>query len=129
MVIGNARGWAKGVSLWNLALDENHGPHLGGCGNCRGVVTINSTTGAVTRNPEYYALAHASLFVRPGAVRIASSTTNGLESVAFRNADDRSTALIVLNTTTSPSQFAVRAGGMSFTTSLPAGAVATLTWK
>ncbi len=34
MVIGNARGWAKGVALWNLALDENHGPHLGGCANC-----------------------------------------------------------------------------------------------
>ncbi|MFN2602195.1 MAG: glycoside hydrolase family 30 beta sandwich domain-containing protein [Gemmatimonadaceae bacterium] len=129
MVIGNARGWAKGVSLWNLALDENHGPHLGGCGNCRGVVTINSVTAAVTRNPEYYALAHASRFVRPGAVRIASSAPNGFETVAFRNADDRSTALIVLNTSTSASQFAIREAGMSFTTFLPARAVATFTWK
>jgi glucosylceramidase len=129
MVIGNARGWAKGVSLWNLALDEDHGPHLGGCGNCRGVVTINSTSGAVTRNPEYYALGHASRFVRAGAVRIASSAPSGLETVAFRNADDQSTALIVLNTTTSPSQFAVRAGAMSFNASLPAAAVATFTWK
>lgn len=129
MIIGNARGWSRGVALWNLALDENHGPHLGGCGNCRGVVTINSMTGAVTRNPEYYALAHASRFVRPGAVRIASSASNGLETVAFRNADDQSKALIVLNTTTSPSQFAVRTSAMSFTTSLPGGAVATFTWK
>jgi glucosylceramidase len=30
MVIGNARGWAEGVALWNLALDEKYGPHLGG---------------------------------------------------------------------------------------------------
>jgi len=129
MVIGNARGWAKGVALWNLALDENYGPHKGGCGDCRGVVTIHSATGEIARNPEYYALAHASRFVRPGAVRIASSAPNGFETVAFRNANHGSTALIVLNTTTSASQFAVRVGEMSFTTPLPAGAVATFTWK
>jgi glucosylceramidase len=129
MVIGNARGWAKGVALWNLALDEKHGPHLGGCGDCRGVVTINSTTGEITRNPEYYALAHASRFVRPGAMRIESSAPSGFETVAFRNADDRSTVLIVLNTKSTPGQFVVRDGERSFTTSLPGGAVATFTWK
>jgi glucosylceramidase len=129
MVIGNARGWAKGVALWNLALDENYGPHKGGCGNCRGVVTIHSATGEITRNPEYYALAHASRFVRPGAVRIGSSAPNGFETVAFRNADHRSTALIVLNTTKSARQLAVRVGELSFTTSLPGGAVATFIWK
>jgi len=129
MVIGNARGWAKGVALWNLALDENHGPHLGGCGDCRGVVTINSVTGEVMRNPEYYALGHASRFVRPGAVRIESSQSAGLETVAFRNADDGSIVLIVLNSTPAQSRFAVRSGKNSFTASLPAGAVATYSWK
>ena len=129
MVIGNARGWAKGVALWNVALDEKHGPHLGGCGDCRGVVTINSTTGEITRNPEYYALAHASRFVRPGAVRVESSAPDGFETLAFRNADDRSTALIVLNTRPTPSQVAVRVGQSSFITSVPGGAVATFTWK
>jgi O-glycosyl hydrolase len=129
MVIGNARGWAKGVALWNLALDENYGPHLGGCGDCRGVVTINSVTGEITRNPEYYALAHASRFVRPGAVRIESSAPNGLETVAFRNPNRGSTVLIVLNPTTSHRVFVVQAGETAFTTSLPAGAVATYIWK
>jgi glucosylceramidase len=129
MLIGNARGWAKGVALWNLALDESYGPHTGGCANCRGVVTINSVTGEITRNPEYYALAHASRFVRPGAVRVGSSGPNGLETVAFRNSDGGSTALIVLNTTTSATRFAVRIGEMSFTSSLPAGAVTTFTWN
>ena len=89
----------------------------------------HSATGEITRNPEYYALAHASRFVRPGAVRIESSAPNGFETVAFRNADDRSTALIVLNTKTTPSQLVVRVGQLSFTTSLPGGAVATFTWK
>jgi O-Glycosyl hydrolase len=60
LIINSTRNWAKGVLFWNLALDENSGPHLGGCADCRGVVTIGSTTGSVTRNVEYYALAHAS---------------------------------------------------------------------
>ena len=129
LIIGSVRGWARGVALWNLALDANGGPHLGGCGNCRGVLTIDSATGGVTRNVEYYALAHASRFVRPGARRIASSTNvGGLQSVAFRNTDDGSKVLIVLNTGASDAPFAIHTGGKAITYTLPAGAVATLTW-
>jgi glucosylceramidase len=129
LVIGTTRGWAKGVALWNLALDENGGPHLGGCGNCRGVITINSATGAVTRNVEYYALAHASQFVRPGAHRIGSSTNvSGLQTVAFRNADDGSRVLIVLNTAASEVSFGIHTGGNSILYALPAGAVVTFRW-
>jgi glucosylceramidase len=130
LIIGSTRGWAKGIALWNLALDENAGPHLGGCGNCRGVITINSATGAVTRNVEYYALAHASQFVRPGAHRIASSTNvNGLQTVAFKNADDASKVLIVLNTAAAEVSFAVHSGGKTILYAMPAGAVVTLVWS
>jgi glucosylceramidase len=130
LIIGSTRGWAKGVALWNLALDENDGPHLGGCGNCRGVITINSATGFVTRNVEYYALAHASEFVRPGAHRIASSTdVGGLQSVAFRNSDDGTKVLIVLNTAANEVSFAVRSAGKIILYALPAGAVATFRWS
>ena len=128
LIIGTTRNWARGVLLWNLALDENHGPHLGGCGNCRGVVTIDSKTGAVTRNVEYYALAHASRFVRPGARRIESTNAPGLENVAFRNRDG-STVLIVVNTTTVEQRFGVRSHGRALEYALPAAAVATLRWR
>ena len=98
--------------LWNLALDERHGPHAGGCSDCRGVVTINSKTGAITRNVEYYVLAHASRFVRPGAHRIKSNTDiKGLETVAFQNVDDNSIALIVLNGANASRDFSVRHAG------------------
>jgi glucosylceramidase len=129
LLIGSTRGWARGVVLWNLALDEHNGPHLGGCGNCRGVVTVNSSTGYAFRNVEYFALAHASKFVRPGALRIASSSgVDGLQSVAFQNADDASKVLIVLNGAAAPRTFMVRVAGKAFTYLLPAGAVATFTW-
>jgi glucosylceramidase len=130
LIIGSTRGWSRGIVLWNLALDENHGPHAGGCKDCRGVVTIDSASGAITRNVEYYVLAHASKFVRPGARRIGSSTgIEGLESVAFQNANDSSIALIVLNGADRARRFSVRSAGKSFEYSLLPGAVATFTWN
>ncbi|MFA6444704.1 MAG: glycoside hydrolase family 30 beta sandwich domain-containing protein, partial [Sterolibacterium sp.] len=129
LIIGSTRGWAKGVLLWNLALDENHGPYSGGCRNCRGVVTIDSASGKVTRNVEYYVLAHASRFVRQGARRIASSgMRDGLENVAFRNGDDGSIALIVLNSVPEARTFSVRHGGATFEYTLPGDSVATFVW-
>jgi glucosylceramidase len=128
LVIDTMRGWARGVSLWNLALDEHHGPHLGGCGDCRGVVTIDSRTGAITRNVEYYALAHASRFVQPGARRIASdSGFADLDDVAFANPDG-SIALLVANSAQQARRFSVRVGRRSFAYTLPASSVATFVW-
>jgi glucosylceramidase len=130
LVIGATRNWARGVLLWNLALDTKFGPHLGGCGNCRGVVTIDSATGSYARNNEYYALAHASKFVRPGAVRIASEGgDSSLANVAFMNADDKSKVLIVVNNADHAQTFSVRWAGRGFQYSLPAASVVTLTWN
>lgn len=129
LVIGGTRHWARGVLLWNLALDQDFGPHKGGCRDCRGVVTINRDTGAVTRNVEYYALAHASRFVRPGAQRIASTSGyDELDTVAFRHADDGSLVLLVANAGKAPRAFSVRLRSKAFTYTLPASSVATFTW-
>jgi len=129
LLVGTTRNWARGVAFWNLALDPSGGPHLGGCGNCRGVVTIDPTSGAYTRNEEYFALAHASKYVRPGAVRVESgSGLSGVESVAFVNTDGTK-AVLVVNTTTGERDFAVRQGARSFPFTLPAQSVATFTWK
>ena len=129
LIIGSTRGWSRGIVLWNLALDETHGPHAGGCGNCRGVVTIDSRSGAITRNLEYYVLGHASRFVMPGAHRVESTTgVKGLASVAFQNPDG-SMALIVLNDAKRQRKFSVSSAGESFDYALPAGAVATFVWN
>lgn len=130
LIIGATRHWARGVLMWNLALDENHGPHLGGCKDCRGMVTIDSRSGEVTRNMEYYAFAHASRFVRVGAQRIDSSPgVAGLDNVAFRNADDGSIVLIVCNSTAAPRRFTVSHRGRTFEYTLGRESVATLTWQ
>ena len=129
LIIGGTRNWAKGVALWNVALDQNHGPTNGGCSDCRGVVTVNTDDGQVTYNEEYYVLGHVAKFVKPGAQRVEStSNPNGVESVAFRNTDG-STALLALNASDSEQTFQVRSGGQSFEHTLPAGAVTTFTWQ
>ena len=93
-----------------------------------GVVTIDSKTGEVTRNLEYYALAHASKFVRPGARRIGSTAADGpIQSVAFQNADG-SIALVLLNDARHATTLAAHWQGMGLRYTMPPRSVATLTW-
>ena len=114
LVLGATRNWAKTVVNWNLALDPSGGPHNGGCDTCTGVVTVDPD-GTVTRDAEYYTLGHLARFVRPGAVRIASTSfgTTGwngqIMDVAFRNPDG-STALVVHNENDNPRTLRRRAG-------------------
>jgi glucosylceramidase len=132
VIIGTTRNWAKSVVTWNIALDSTGGPHLGGCGTCTGLLTL-LPDGTFRRDAEYYTIGHASAFVRPGAVRIGSTSfgTTGwngqIMDAAFRNPDG-SVALIVHNQNDDPREFAVRAGDRQFTYTLPGGALATFTW-
>ena len=132
LLIGATRNWARSVSLWNLALDQNSGPKNGTCSNCRGVVTIDDSVSPanVTFNVEYYILGHVGKFVVPGAHRIDSNTfgARSIEDVAFQNPDG-SIALLVLNSAGSSGTFTVSFKGQSFNYRLPAGAVATFRWK
>jgi glucosylceramidase len=128
LIIGASNNWSRGTLLWNLALDPKHGPHTGGCTDCRGVVTIDPATGAVTRNVEYYVLGHASRFVLPGAFRVAA-TKHGdeVEAAAFLNRDGSRVAIVHRKTGDGPVTIAV--DGDRYSVALPAGAVATLRWS
>jgi glucosylceramidase len=131
LLIGATRNWARSVSLWNLALDENSGPTNGGCMGCRGVVTIDKRTvpATITRNVEYYALGQLAKFALPGAVRIDSNsyTGGGIEDVAFQNPDG-SIALLALNPAHMAQSFSVAWHGKYFSYTLPAQSVATFVW-
>lgn len=129
LVIGATRNWAKTVAKWNLALDTNHGPTNGGCMNCNGLITVNTTTGVVTYNDAYYTLGQIAKVALPGAVRIAStSDPSGVETVAFQN-QNGSYALLTHNTTGSSAPLTVREGQYAFQTTLPAGAVQSFIWS
>jgi len=131
LIIGATRNWAKSVVLWNLALNQDHKPYLGGCTTCRGVITINDSVSPsqVTETVDFTALAHASKFVEPGAFRIDSNTfgEGSLEDVAFRNPDG-SVVLLVLNSAGTPTEFNVEWDGKYTSYKLGSGAVATFVW-
>jgi len=125
LLIGATRNWCRNVLEWNLAADAVYGPHTtGGCTTCLGAVTIGA---AVTRNVSYYIIAHASKFIRPGAVRIESDQQSTLLNVAFKNTDG-SKVLIVLNNGANNQLFNIKFNGKMVNTSLAGGAVATYIW-
>jgi len=129
LIINGSRNWARGVVLWNMALDINNGPTNGGCGTCRGVVTIDQNSGNVTYNVDYYALGHASKFLKPGAYRIGSNTFgSNIENVAFKNPDG-SKVLIAYNAGSLQSTFNVLWGNESFSYTLNPGAAVTFSWS
>lgn len=135
LMIGTTRNWARGVTEWNLALNQNHGPVNGVapnvCANCRGIMTIDTTKSpaGIYKTPEYYGLGHLSAFVQAGAQRIYSNTfgSGSIEDVAFKNPDG-STALFVLNNSGATQTFTAYWQGSSFNYSLPNQSVVTLTW-
>lgn len=178
VVMAALKNWARGVVYWNLALDQHHGPHAGGCDACTGIVTIDtpasavvaamhgavgrldqmqasgdhgeavnaaldvaddvlreaialgSGPGVVQRTIEYYAFAHFSRFILPGAVRVRSSATaDGIDNVAFRNTTDGSVVLVVVNDNAGEHRLSVRQGATRFHYTLPAYSLATFVWQ
>ena len=128
IVIGATTNWSRNVLLWNLAADPSFGPHTsnGGCPICEGAITLDGDT--VTRNLAYYTVGQISRFVRPGAVRIATSESGDVPAhVAFLNRDG-STVLLVSNTTDAIESFTIRSGGAIADATLAAGAVASYVW-
>jgi glucosylceramidase len=127
LIIGAANNWARGSLLWNLALDPAHGPHHGGCGDCRGVITIDPATGAILRNVEYYVLGHASRFVLPGAYRIGNARRGDeVEVAAFLNPNGSRVAILHRKSGDGPVSIAI--DGTRYAVPLPGGSVATLRW-
>jgi len=131
-LIAVMRNWGKSYVLWALGTDKDHGPHVGGCATCRGLVTIdlNYAENPVTLERDYYVLGQASKFLLPGAVRIGSDepANSQLKDVAFSNPDG-TIVLYALNAGTTSRAFRIGFHERTVTTILPAGSVATFVWK
>ena len=127
IVIGATRNWSRNVILWNIASDPQNKPHTdnGGCAGCQGAVTIDGNK--VSRNLAYYTIGHVSKFVPPHSVRIESSMTDSLSSVAFVTPEGK-TVLIVANKDQSEQPFKIVFRNKEIKARLPAASVATYQW-
>lgn len=128
LAIATMRNWSRSLLLWNLALDPTGGPHLGGCSNCRGVLTIDPATATVTRNVEYDVLALAGKTVAPGATRIDSTNAvRGINTVAYQNPDGTLSATIY-NSWGSPQTVTVTDDVTTVSLVLPGNSTVHLHW-
>jgi glucosylceramidase len=132
-LIAVMRNWSRSYVLWALATDQNHGPYVGGCDTCRGLMTIdlrNPAKPAVRPELDYYVLGHASKFLLPGAVRVASDepVSSQIEDVAFLNPDG-TVVLYTLNAGTEDRAVRIAFHKKSAATTIPGGAVATFVWR
>jgi glucosylceramidase len=122
--IGSINYFAKGVLMWNLALDDNDGPTNGGCMNCRGVITIHED-GTYTRNEEYYFIGHFSKFVNRGAERIKlESSRTDLIATAFKNPNGE-LVVVMHNKSRSTFTYTLSIDGSNVNLSIPASTTAT----
>ncbi|MCC9063434.1 RICIN domain-containing protein [Flavobacterium piscisymbiosum] len=128
VVIGSTNNWSKTVLEWNAANNPSLGPRTpGGCNSCLGAVTVNNST-SYTKNVAYYIIGQISKFVKPGAVRISSSSTSGtIQTVGFRNPDG-SIALVVYNSG-SANTIKVVSGSSAFNYTVPASSAVTFNWS
>lgn len=104
---------------WNILLDEKGGPnHVGNF--CFAPVHFNTQTQKLVYTNIYYYLGHFSKFVRPGAKRIACSSSRGsLQTSAFLNTDGK-IAVIVMNSSDQKLSYNLWIKGQAVeTTSLP----------
>ncbi|MGV3696685.1 glycoside hydrolase family 30 protein [Flavobacterium sp.] len=127
VVIGSVRNWSKTALEWNLANDASFGPHTpGGCTTCKGAITVTGDF-SFERNVGYYIIGHASKFVPAGSVRIHSTQTSSLSTVAFKTPNNKK-VLIALNDNATPQIFNIKYNGKWVAVSLEAGSVGTFVW-
>jgi glucosylceramidase len=127
VVIGSTNNWSKTVLEWNAANNSALGPRTpGGCSTCLGAITVNNST-SYTKNVAYYIIGQISKFVKPGALRINSSSTNSsIFSVGFKNPDG-SISLVVYNSGGS-NTIKVVSGSSAFNYTVPASSAVTFNW-
>jgi glucosylceramidase len=133
------RNWARSITVWNLALDENGTPYIGirEQGDVlpgqslagHGLIQIDSKTREVTRTGRFWAMTHYTRHVRRGAKVFR---TNGLgdgevSHAGFRNPDG--SFVVVLANRGAEKRVQLVMGEKALNVDLKADSVHTLQWS
>ena len=132
--LGTLGRYGKGVTLWNLMLDDQGRPNRpGGCTTCFGAVAVSSSDYSLkglTRNSHYYNVAHCSKVLLPGAVRLGTEgyTNSGLTYQWYVNPDG-SYALLLLNESGSEAIVNFVTDKHSLSCKVPARSIQSVLWN
>jgi len=100
-IIGCLNSWVEGWIDWNMVLDKQGGPNW--FKNwCVAPVIVDPDKDEVYFTPLYYAMAHFSKFIRPGAVRIGFENSDNQLMVTAAKNPDGTIVVVVLNMNTTP---------------------------
>lgn len=135
LFLGTLKRNGRGVTLWNLMLDEKNGPYSpqdGSCKTCFGGVTIKSTDyKTITKNSHWFNVAHASAVVKPGARKMQTSGftfPSGFECQMFLNPDG-SIGVLMLNSQSSMQQVIFRNDNFTVKYNVPERSIVSLIWN
>ena len=132
--LGTLGRWGKGVTLWNLMLDNQGKPYRPrGCSTCYGAVSIDPGSyalGSIVRNSHYYDVAHCSKVLQPGAVRLGTGggAIAGVNAQVFQNPDG-SCAALLLNESGDDVLVNLVTGSHSIGCRIPARSIQSVRWE
>jgi glucosylceramidase len=128
---GILNNWARSITSWNLALDEEGKPNVGPF-SCGGVVTVENGTHKITRSGQYWAFAHYSKHIKRGARVFATDGVGydgaggSVSHAGFRNPDG--SFVVVLANTGEQRRAQLVLGPKALEIDLAADSVSTLEW-
>ncbi|MGC9450419.1 MAG: glycoside hydrolase family 30 protein [Oceanipulchritudo sp.] len=103
---------------WNLLLNTRGGPNHAR-NYCLAPILVDSGRDLVHYTPLYYAIAHFSTFIRPGARRVHLDGANEeFLATAFLN-PDRSLVVVVFNPSEKDSRYSLHLSGRSLPVTIP----------
>ncbi len=124
-LIGDFNNFMAGAVDWNMVVDESGGPYHNRSAGTKARIVVDPERDTVTLEPLYYAEAHFSRFVEPGAARIGSSSFDEeVQVAAFQNPDGTVVA-VVLNCAERETAIALRMSGDVGSTVLPGKSLTT----
>lgn len=124
-MIGDFRNHCEGYIDWNLVLNEFGGPnHVGNF--CDAPIIADTIEQEIHLNSSYYYIGHFSKHVKPGSIRVEStSSQTELKHVAFVTPENR-TVLIVLNETEEDLNVNIQFGTYNKIVEIPRRSISTL---
>ena len=127
-IIGCLNNWVAGWIDWNMVLDRQGGPNWAN-NWCLAPVIVDPKADEVYFTPMYYALAHFSRFLRPGAkVLSVKCDDKDVMATAVRNPDG-TIVVVAINQANTPAQLDLAVNGKQHSLSIAKEAIQTIVIK
>ncbi|MBQ4156113.1 MAG: glucosylceramidase [Clostridia bacterium] len=96
-IIGNLNNFMNASCDWNMVLDTSGAPFHWRRNGCNAVVLYNKEEDKIEKQEHYYAMKHISSFIKPGAIRLGTSTFNINVKVTAAQNENGEIVIVIVN--------------------------------